>query len=694
MVTVRRLSSVVSGVWEKAKEHFATAAQGATADSAIQGVKVNGTDLSKDSNNNVDVPVPTAFTDTPLKDGTASAGSSSQWARGDHVHPTDDSREAVANKVQSIDDSSTTEYPSSKAVADFVNSSVATNTATFLGNFSLADLGLTYPATEVQIATALDGHTWPTGVTPTNNDYVYVEIQDPQSTIDDKVQRYKYRDVLASWGYEYTLNNSSFTAEEKAAIDSGITSQDVTNLRADHTTLDTHIANTNNPHSVTKSQVGLGSVVNTGDSATPVSGGTTKFTTGGAYTELAKKVDKETGKGLSANDFTNTYKTKLDSIASGAEVNVQSDWNQSDSTKDDYIKNKPNLATVATSGSYNDLSNKPTIPAAQVNSNWNATSGVAKILNKPSLATVATSGSYNDLSNKPSIPAAANNGVLTITQNGTSKGTFSANQSGNNTIALTDTTYSAGVGLAIDENHSITNQGVRNVDWSSDQKALRTISGINTTNYVTVGNATYAANAESGSTLEAQVNKGLKAYKESIEWVKSIQGYVSSTGSSPQTFTFEIGDRSAATNDQAGVRTTIGLEASGSGGSLTLSMSFGPDPWAFWTAWLARNGVALSSFTSTYGAVGTTPDADLTSEEAVFDFPTGGTQKYATIPVGNGPNPSYETRAYVHGMVKFTGGTGSSRNTGILTLDLVYETGLATAYVWGTAKWMIVQDHA
>ena len=52
-----------------------------------------------------------------------------------------------------------------------------------------------------------------------------------------------------------------------------------------------HLNNTSNPHTVTKSQVGLGDVVNTGDSATPVSGGTTKFTTGGAYTELAKKVN-------------------------------------------------------------------------------------------------------------------------------------------------------------------------------------------------------------------------------------------------------------------------------------------------------------------------------------------------------------------------------------------------------------------
>ena len=55
---------------------------------------------------------------------------------------------------------------------------------------------------------------------------------------------------------------------------------------------------------------------------------------------------------------------------------------------------QPNdLATVATSGSYNDLSNKPTIPAAQVNSDWNATSGVAQILNKPTNISAFTNDS-------------------------------------------------------------------------------------------------------------------------------------------------------------------------------------------------------------------------------------------------------------------------------------------------------------
>ena len=51
------------------------------------------------------------------------------------------------------------------------------------------------------------------------------------------------------------------------------------------------------------------------------------------------------------------------------------------------------------------------------------------------LATVATSGSYNDLSNKPTIPT-VNNATLTITQGGVSKGTFTANASSNVTIDL------------------------------------------------------------------------------------------------------------------------------------------------------------------------------------------------------------------------------------------------------------------
>lgn len=57
------------------------------------------------------------------------------------------------------------------------------------------------------------------------------------------------------------------------------------------------------------------------------------------------------------------------------------------------------------------------------------------------LAKVATSGSYNDLSNKPTIPT-VNNGTLTIQKNGTTVATFSANQSGNATANITVPTFS------------------------------------------------------------------------------------------------------------------------------------------------------------------------------------------------------------------------------------------------------------
>lgn len=65
---------------------------------------------------------------------------------------------------------------------------------------------------------------------------------------------------------------------------------------------------------------------------------------------------------------------------------VNSDWNAVSGVAE--ILNKPTLAAVATSGDYNDLSNLPTIPAAQVNSDWNAVGGVAEILNKPTLPPV------------------------------------------------------------------------------------------------------------------------------------------------------------------------------------------------------------------------------------------------------------------------------------------------------------------
>ena len=59
------------------------------------------------------------------------------------------------------------------------------------------------------------------------------------------------------------------------------------------------------------------------------------------------------------------------------------------------------LSNVATSGDYNDLSNKPTIPSQYEHPSTHPASMIE------GLASVATSGSYNDLSNKPTIPSIA-----------------------------------------------------------------------------------------------------------------------------------------------------------------------------------------------------------------------------------------------------------------------------------------------
>ena len=71
------------------------------------------------------------------------------------------------------------------------------------------------------------------------------------------------------------------------------------------------------------------------------------------------------------------------------------------------------LAAVATSGDYDDLINTPTIPAAQVNSDWNAVSGVEQILNKPTIPsaqiqsdwTQADNTQVDFIKNKPTLPA-------------------------------------------------------------------------------------------------------------------------------------------------------------------------------------------------------------------------------------------------------------------------------------------------
>ena len=124
------------------------------------------------------------------------------------------------------------------------------------------------------------------------------------------------------------------------------------------------------------------------------------------------------------NNFTTIYKNKLDGIQDGAEANVQSDWNVSDTSSDAYIRNKPDLSQYATQSDLDDKQDKLTagdnititnnvISAAdQIQSDWNQTSVSAKdyIKNKPTIP------SGNQL--LPPATAADEDKVLTIDDNG------------------------------------------------------------------------------------------------------------------------------------------------------------------------------------------------------------------------------------------------------------------------------------
>lgn len=106
--------------------------------------------------------------------------------------------------------------------------------------------------------------------------------------------------------------------------------------------------------------------------------------------EVPEVTSGDNGKILTA-----TYSEGTGSYAwasAGSFTQVQANWNETDDTDPSYIQNKP------------------TIPAAQVNSDWNAVSGVAQILNKPDLSGYATTTDISDMATETWV---GNQGYLT-----------------------------------------------------------------------------------------------------------------------------------------------------------------------------------------------------------------------------------------------------------------------------------------
>lgn len=164
---------------------------------------------------------------------------------------------------------------------------------------------------------------------------------------------------------------------------------------------------------------------------------------------------------------------------------ITGDINDQTDLQEEFANYTPtaDLATVATSGSYSDLSNKPTIPAAQIQSDWNQSnsSKVDYIKNKPTIPAAQVNSDWNAVSgvaqilNKPTIPT-VNNATLTIQQNGANVATFTANSSTNATANITSpnitmTTTDPGEGSALSANNFVAVYGADlvNMDYSVNE---------------------------------------------------------------------------------------------------------------------------------------------------------------------------------------------------------------------------------
>ena len=266
------------------------------------------------------------------------------------------------------------------------------------------------------------------------------------------------------------------------------------------------------------------------------------------------------------------------------------------------------LATVANTGSYTDLINKPTIPNAQVNSDWNAVSGIAQILNKPTLATVATSGSYNDLSSKPSLGtiASQNSNSISITGGSISgttiSGYISTTQKGAaNGVATLDSGGQIPIGQ-IPPLGDLNYQGT----WNAASNSPALTSNIGTKGYYYVVN--FAGNTDLNGITDWQVNdwavfNGSVWQKiDNTDLVSSVNGY---TGAVVLTYT-DVNAQIAGTYVSS-VSATSPIASSG-GTTPTISISqasASTNGYLSFTDWSTFNSKGNGTVTSVAATAGT-----------------------------------------------------------------------------------------
>lgn len=182
------------------------------------------------------------------------------------------------------------------------------------------------------------------------------------------------------------------------------------------------------------------------------------------------------------------------------------------------------LASVATSGSYNDLSNKPSIPT-KTSDLTNDSGFIDKDVNdltnytlSSALATVATSGSYNDLSNKPTIWDA----TIKIQKNSTDIDSFTTNATTWKTINISVPTTVAELSDSSDYATVSSLAAVATSGSYNDLSSKPTIWTANLTiqkNWTTV--ATFWANATSWVTANITVPTKVTDLSDGGDYAKS-----------------------------------------------------------------------------------------------------------------------------------------------------------------------------
>lgn len=123
----------------------------------------------------------------------------------------EDKDQVVKDAVAEINGKIPAQASAENQLADkaFVNSSIATNTAYFVGTFDSLDALNAYMGTK------------------TNNDYAFVKSLD--SAGNTIYNRYKWNG--SAWLFEYALNNSSFTSDQWAAINSGASAAKINQIK-------------------------------------------------------------------------------------------------------------------------------------------------------------------------------------------------------------------------------------------------------------------------------------------------------------------------------------------------------------------------------------------------------------------------------------------------------------------------------